>query len=230
MRVIRMNRNIEFLMSRVRLWFQRIGHSFVRSEDVKRMSFIARARSATFVITMLATAVAAVSSLAASGNEASLKETAASLFPRLPKDAGTAEYPVTPERVRLGRMLFFDPRMSDDGTVSCSRCHQPSLYATDAPPKSVGVHGRPAARNAPTVFNAALHTTEHWDGRFKNVEEQAKRGLIGPAFGNPDFPTAMARIKAISGYTALFREAFPGEAEPINEANWGKAIGADQRT
>ena len=131
MRTKLMNVKLDLRLVRVRLWFQRIGHAIVRSDDVKRGICISRAGLATFGVTMLLTAVVAVCSLAASDDEGSLKETAASVFPRLPKDAGTAEYPVTPERVRLGRMLFFDPRMSDDGTVSCSRCHQPSLYATE---------------------------------------------------------------------------------------------------
>jgi cytochrome c peroxidase len=142
----------------------------------------------------------------------------------------TAEFPVTPERVRLGRALFFDPRISADGTLSCARCHQPALYATDGLPRSVGVHSQPVPRNAPTVLNAALSFTQHWDGRFASVEEQATKALLGPAFGNPDFATAMARVKGISGYAAMFRQAFLGEAEPINEDNWGKAIGAYERT
>jgi cytochrome c peroxidase len=151
-------------------------------------------------------------------------------FQPLPKDMATAEFPVTPERVSLGRMLFFDPRISVDGTGSCVRCHQPALYGTDGLPKSVGVQNKPVPRNAPTVLNAGLYFTQHWDGVFANVEEQAKRALLGPGFGNPDFPTAMARVKAIPGYTALFHQAFPGEADPISVDNWGKAIGAYERT
>ena len=97
-------------------------------------------------------------------------------------------------------MLFFEPRVSVDGTVSCSRCHLPGLYATDALPTSVGAHGKRAPRNAPTVLNAGLCFKQHWDGVFANVEEQAKRALAGPAFGNADFASAMARLKAIPGY------------------------------
>src|SRR4029077_18395683 len=99
--------------------------------------------------------------------------------------------PVTPERVQLGRKLFFEPRVSADGTESCSRCHLPALYATDGLAKSVGVHGQVVPRNAPTVLNAGLHFKEHWDGVFANLEEQAKKSLLGPAFGNPDYATAM---------------------------------------
>ncbi len=89
---------------------------------------------------------------------------------------------------------------------------------------------RAAPRNAPTVLNAALYFKQHWDGGFATVEEQAKRSLLGPAFANPDFPTAMARLKAIPGYPEMFRAAFPGEPDPVSEDNWGKAIGAFERT
>jgi cytochrome c peroxidase len=167
---------------------------------------------------------------ASASDDADLLKDARSLFQPLPKDMATAEFPVTPERVLLGRMLFFDPRISADGTGSCVRCHQPALYGADGLPKSVGVHDKPLPRNSPTVFNAGLYTSEHWDGRFANVEAQAKSALLGPGFGNPDFPTAMARVKAIPGYGAMFQQAFPGEAEPVSEDNWGKAIGAYERT
>ena len=72
---------------------------------------------------------------------------AQALFKALPGDMGTAEFPITPARVALGRALFFDPRPSLDGTVSCARCHQPSLYGTDALSTSIGVKGRAIPRN-----------------------------------------------------------------------------------
>ncbi|MBV8231422.1 MAG: c-type cytochrome [Planctomycetaceae bacterium] len=183
-----------------------------------------------FCLVAVAIAAGLVAKSALAMDDADLLKEARGLFQPLPKDMATAEFPVTPERVRLGRKLFFDPRISADGTVGCARCHQPALYATDGLPKSVGVHDQPLPRNAPTVLNAGLYFKEHWDGRFANVEEQAKQGLLGPGFGNPDFPTAMARVKAIPGYAAMFQDAFPGEADPLSEDNWGKAIGAYERT
>ncbi|SIN68443.1 cytochrome c peroxidase [Singulisphaera sp. GP187] len=163
-------------------------------------------------------------------SDADLLKEARSHFEPLPKDMATAEFPVSPERVRLGRKLFFDPRISSDGAVSCSRCHLAALYATDGLPKSLGVHDQTLPRNAPTVLNAGLSFKQHWDGRFANVEEQAKLSLLGPGFGNPDYATAMARIRAIPGYVALFQESFPGEPDPISEDHWSKAIGAYERT
>ncbi|VTR93800.1 cytochrome c peroxidase : Cytochrome c peroxidase OS=Singulisphaera acidiphila (strain ATCC BAA-1392 / DSM 18658 / VKM B-2454 / MOB10) GN=Sinac_4048 PE=4 SV=1: CCP_MauG: Cytochrom_C [Gemmata massiliana] len=162
--------------------------------------------------------------------DSELLKDARDTFEPLPKDMATREFPVSPERVSLGRKLFFDPRISVDGTVSCSRCHLSALYATDALPKSHGARDKMLPRNANTLFNTALQFKQHWRGDFENVEAQAKHALTGPGFGNPDFAAAMARVNAITGYPELFKKAFPDEADPVNADNWGKAIGAFERT
>jgi len=178
-------------------------------------------------------AIALTSSVAwaATPDDEALLKQAQAMFKLLPKDMGTAEFPVTPERVALGRLLFFDPRISLDGTVSCSKCHQPYLYGTDALAKPIGVKDRQNPRNAPTVLNAALQLAAHWRGDRVNVEDQATKALIGPpSFGQPNFEAAMAKIKAIPTYPELFRKAFPADKDPITPENWGKAIGAFERT
>jgi cytochrome c peroxidase len=153
------------------------------------------------------------------------------LFAPLPNDMATAQRPITPALVELGRALFFDPRMSVDGTVSCARCHQPALYGGDALAKSHGHHDRLNTRNAPTVLNAALQIKQHWTGNREDVEDQATKALVGAAsYGNPNFEVPMARLKAIAGYQPLFRAAFPGDSNPITPENWGRAIGAYERT
>lgn len=168
---------------------------------------------------------------AATGSDTDLLKEAQGFFQPLPKDMATPEFPITPERLALGRDLYFDPRISVDGTVSCARCHQPALYGTDGLPKPRGAHDKLNPRNAPTILNAALQFKEHWRGDRENVEDQAKQALIGPpSFGDPDYATAMAKIKAIPGYAEMFRKAFPGDADPITPDNWGKAIGAYERT
>lgn len=152
-------------------------------------------------------------------------------FQPLPKNMATADHPITPERVALGRNLFFDPRISVDGTVSCARCHQPALYGTDGLPKPRGAHDKVNPRNAPTVLNAALQFKAHWRGDRTDVEDQAKQALIGPpSFGNADYAAAMARLKAIPGYPEMFKKAFPGEPDAVTPDNWGQAIGAYERT
>lgn len=167
----------------------------------------------------------------ADAREETLLHQAQALFKPLPKDMAAPEFPVTPERVALGRALFFDPRISLDGTVSCAKCHQPSLYGTDALATPIGVKDRSNPRNAPTVLNAAAQFIEHWRGDRTSVEDQAVKALIGPpSFGQPDLATAMAKIETISGYLPLFQKAFPSDKHPITPENWGKAIGAYERT
>jgi len=153
------------------------------------------------------------------------------LFNPLPQDMATMAFPITPARVALGKKLFFDPRLSLDGTVSCATCHRPALYGTDALAKSIGVEHRLNARNAPTVLNAALQFKAHWIGDRANVEEQAMKSLLGHAsFGNPDFAAVVRKINALSGYAADFKQAFPNDREPVKPENWGTAIGAYERT
>ena len=144
--------------------------------------------------------------------------------------SGAPSSPTNADLVSLGQKLFFDPRISADGTVSCGRCHLAALYGTDGLAKSHGAHDKVLPRNAATVFNSGLNFKQHWRGEIPSVEEQAKKALLGPAFANPDYLTAMSRVKAISGYTEMFRKCFPGPADPVTEDNWGEAIGAYERT
>jgi cytochrome c peroxidase len=164
------------------------------------------------------------------GDDSKLLKEAQGVFQPLPKDAATEKFPVTPDRVSLGRKLFFDPRISADGTGSCVRCHQPALYGADGLAKSLGLHDKVLPRNAPTVLNSGLQFKAHWDGVFENVEAQAGKALLGPGFANADNAGAMARVKAIPGYPELFRKAFPDETDPVTVENWGKAIGAYERS
>ena len=162
---------------------------------------------------------------------AGLLEQARAVFKPLPKTIPTADNTLTPEKIALGRILFFEPRVSLDGTVSCSRCHQPGLYSTDALPKPIGALHRENPRNAPVIFNTALQVAAHWRGDRKSVEDQATQALIGPpSFGNPSYEAAMAKLRAIPGYPDLFARAFPNEKDSLTPENWGKAIGAYERT
>ena len=88
----------------------------------------------------------------AADSHVNLLKAAQSTFGSLPKDMATPEFPISPERVELGRKLFFEPRVSDDGTTSCARCHLPQLYGTDGLPKPRGAHDGLNPRNAPTVL------------------------------------------------------------------------------
>ncbi len=183
------------------------------------------------ILSVFSLVLTPASSRAASHKEDSLRKQASQFFAPLPANMSTPEHPFTPELVALGRRLFFDPRISVDGTVSCSRCHLPALYGTDALTRPKGAEDRINPRNAPTILNAALQISAHWIGNRKDVEDQAVQALVGkPSFGDPDYQSAMARIKAITGYLPLFSKAFPKEKDPVNKENWGTAIGAYERT
>jgi cytochrome c peroxidase len=178
----------------------------------------------------IAATIGAGAASGAAGDDALLKD-ALAIFQQLPRDFATTERPVTPAMVELGRSLFFDPRMSVDGTVSCARCHQPQLYGGDGLAKSHGHHDKIGTRNAPTVLNAALQFKQHWSGNREDVEDQATRALTGAgSFGNPTFHEPMTRLRAIAGYRPLFEAAFPGELRLVNSQHWGIAIGAYERT
>jgi cytochrome c peroxidase len=153
------------------------------------------------------------------------------LFQPLPKDMATPEYPVTKERVTLGRSLFFDTRFSIDGNLGCVSCHQPALYGTDGRPRSIGVKGRPHPRHAPTVLNAALQFVIHWRGDRVDAEDQVAQSLLSPiTSGQPDEKAVLARVNGISGYASLFKEAFPNDPDPVSRKNMALAIGAFERT
>ncbi|HWB12836.1 MAG TPA: cytochrome c peroxidase [Pirellulales bacterium] len=179
-------------------------------------------------LAVVAIGAALLAKTAAAEDAGDVAQEARKNFEPLPEHP--AEKPASPDQVSLGRMLFFDPRISDDGTGSCVRCHQPALYGADALPKSLGLHDKRLARNAPTVLNMPLQFKVHWDGLFDTVEAQATKALLGAGFGNADHAAAVVRLKAIPGYARLFSKAFPGEADPITAENWGRAIGAYERT
>ncbi len=153
------------------------------------------------------------------------------IFSPLPQVMTSERNPVTPEKVKLGKLLFYETRISADGTVSCSRCHPISLYAADGLRKSIGNRCRINPRNAPTIFNAAAQISEHWIGNRTDVEDQAKQSVIGPpSFGMPSYEEVEKKLKEIKGYGPLFKEAFPQDDDPVTVDNFAKAVGAFERT
>ncbi len=164
--------------------------------------------------------------------EKDLSNTAKQVFgPPLPKVMSSEANPITPEKVQLGKMLYYETRVSVDGTVSCARCHPFGLYAADGLKKSIGNNSKVNPRNAPTIFNAAGQIAAHWIGNRKDVEDQAKQALVGPpSFGMPSYQAAENALKTIKGYPPLFQKAFPGDKNPVTAENFGKAVGAFERT
>jgi cytochrome c peroxidase len=176
-------------------------------------------------------AVLAISlAMALEEDDVTLLKRGQELFQALPKDLATPESPITKERVDLGRMLFFDPRLTVDSNMSCASCHQPALYGTDALPTSIGVKQRLHPRNVPTNLNSALNII-HWRGDRESVEDQVIKALTSPiTSGQPDLKAVEDRVGRIPGYAPLFKAAFADVANPITAQNIAKAIGAYERT
>jgi len=138
--------------------------------------------------------------------------------------------PGSAEQVALGRMLYFDKRLSKNGTQACNSCHPLDNWGADGRPTSAGAEGALGSRNSPTVYHAAGYFAQFWDGRALSVEEQAKGPLTNPVeMGLKDGAHVESILHGISGYKPLFAKAFPGEAEPITYDNVGKAIGSFER-
>jgi cytochrome c peroxidase len=164
------------------------------------------------------------------GDEDLLKQ-AKQIFGPLPQMMLSEKNPITPEKVKLGKMLFYETRISVDGTVSCVRCHPIGLYAADGLKKSIGNTYKVNPRNAPTVLNAAGQISAHWIGNRTDVEDQARQSVTGPpSFGMPSNDAVEKKLKEIKGYEELFKKAFPGDANPITVDNFAKAVGAFERT
>lgn len=153
------------------------------------------------------------------------------MFKPLAEIAENPDNPVTEKKVRLGKILYFDNRLSKEQTQSCNTCHDLSKFGVDNEKFSEGDDGGLGDRNSPTVYNAAFHTSQFWDGRAKDVEEQAGMPILNPvemAIPSEDF--VIQRLKETDLYPALFTEAFPGDSDPLNYDNLKKAIGAFERT
>ena len=169
--------------------------------------------------------------LSASNGDEELVKQAKQIFGPLPKAMVSEKNPITPEKVKLGKILFYETRISVDGTVSCARCHPIGLYAADGLKKSIGNNCKANPRNAPTVLNAAGQISAHWIGNRTDVEDQAKQSVIGPpSFGMPSYEAVEKKLKEIKGYVELFKRAYPAETDPITVNNFAKAVGAFERT
>ena len=133
--------------------------------------------------------------------------------------------------IALGKKLYLDPKLSVNDTISCNSCHQLNNFGVDSQPTSPGHEGKRGGRNSPTTFNAALHIAQFWDGRAKDVEEQALGPILNPIeMGMPSEAAVVDKLKKIDEYKAMFAEAFKSEKDPIQYKNIGKAIGAFERT
>jgi cytochrome c peroxidase len=152
------------------------------------------------------------------------------IFKALPPVMDSAANPITEEKVVLGRMLYYDARLSKGQDVSCNSCHELSKYGVDNQPVSDGDKGQKGTRNAPTVYNAAGHFVQFWDGRAPTVEEQAKGPILNPVeMAMTDRKQVLAVLNSMPEYVEAFQKAFPGEKHPVTFDNLAKAIGVFER-
>ena len=141
-----------------------------------------------------------------------------------------ADNPSSAAKVTLGKQLFFDPRLSIDGTLSCNSCHDVNGNGTDSRAVSIGVGGHLGTRSAPTVWNTVFISSHFWDGRARTLEEQAKGPILNPIeMGMPHKEATVERIREIPGYRTAFAEVFGGK-NPVTMDNIAKAIATYERT
>ncbi|MCB9204164.1 MAG: cytochrome-c peroxidase [Flavobacteriales bacterium] len=153
------------------------------------------------------------------------------IFAPLNSIAENPDNPITEEKVRLGKMLYFDKRLSKEGNISCNSCHNLATAGVDNLPTSPGDDGGFGDRNSPTVLNAAHHFLQFWDGRMKDVEEQAGGPILNPVeMAIPDKDFLVERLKNVDMYKEMFASAFPESNSPITYWNVQQAIAAFERT
>ena len=136
--------------------------------------------------------------------------------------------PQSSAKIHLGKELYFDTRLSADGTISCATCHNPALGWSDAGPTSAGIRGQLGGRRSPPVSNAAYAPLQFWDGRSPSLEDQAKGPIQNPIEMGNTHQAMIQTVDAISGYIEEFREVF-GEG-PITVDQVADAIAAFERT
>lgn len=152
----------------------------------------------------------------------------------LPKIPWPADNPYGKKKAELGRLLYFDPRLSSDGTISCATCHSERLGFADRKPIAQGILGSLGSRHSPTVINACYQTHQFWDGRVRTLEEQAKGPIANPKEMtlardvHDAYNQCQERIQKINGYRILFAEIFRNETCSIDDLS--KAIATFERT
>ena len=183
------------------------------------------------ITTKVFTLTFAISAIALKNAEADDVTLYKALFGTLPKSAESKDNPSNPAKIKLGKQLYFEKLLSKNKDLSCNSCHNLETYGVDNQPTSPGHKGQLGDRNSPTSLNSALHFVQFWDGRAKDVEEQALGPVLNPVeMAMPNEQEVLTRLKASKEYPNLFKEAFPGEKDPLTFKNVGKAIGAFERT
>lgn len=134
------------------------------------------------------------------------------------------------ELITLGKKLYMEPKLSASGTISCNSCHRLDNFGVDSEPTSPGHDGTRGDRNSPTTFNAALNFVQFWDGRAKDLEEQATGPLLNPIEHGLKNDKQVLTILKSNGYMNDFQKAFQDQKDPVTTRNLALAIAAFERT
>jgi cytochrome c peroxidase len=165
------------------------------------------------------------------GAQDELMRSARALFEPIPTTPPAVKgIETTPARLALGRMLYFDPRLSESHAIACSSCHIVGLGGVDLQPTSIGHHWQRGGRNAPTVLNAVFNTAQFWDGRASDLKEQAGGPLVNPIEMGTTEGHVVEQLEGIPGYVDAFKQAFPGVAQPITFENVRDTIAVFEAT
>ena len=190
----------------------------------------ASSRQVKWFALMLTLVLISVTYLLSESGKVKVNAEALKLFSPLPTVMNSPDNVVTEAKVKLGRILYYDPRLSASQTISCNTCHPLDAYGAESERVSTGHKNQKGTRNAPTVYNAAGHFVQFWDGRAPTVEEQAKGPMTNPVeMAMPSGAVAVQVIKSMPEYSALFQTAFPKDTDPVTYNNMALAIGAFER-
>jgi len=159
-----------------------------------------------------------------------LRETAAALFGAIPETTEVRGRGLDARQVELGRMLFFDPRLSRSHVISCNTCHNVGTGGADNVPTSIGHGWQKGPRNSPTVLNAVLNAAQFWDGRAADLAEQAKGPVQAAVEMNNTPERVVQTLSSMPEYVRRFGEAFPGDAQAVSFDNMALAIEAFEAT
>ncbi|RZU99326.1 cytochrome-c peroxidase [Spiribacter vilamensis] len=169
---------------------------------------------------------------AAVANDA-LQERAQMFFDPIPDSAAghiAERNEMTPEKVELGKLLFFDPRLSASQTISCNTCHNVGMGGDDNIPSSVGHNWQRGPRNSPTIFNAVFNVAQFWDGRAEDMTQQAKGPIQAGVEMNNTPDNLEATLQSIDAYVDAFEDAFPDSEQAVSFDNTAKALEVYQAT
>ena len=179
-------------------------------------------KTINFLFIICAVCLLSLSTAWASDN---LMVRAKSIFKPIPESPpDLANNPATPEKIQLGKMLYFEPRLSKSALISCNTCHNVGMGGVDFQETSIGHGWQKGGRNAPTVLNAVFNIAQFWDGRAPDLMVQAK-GPIQASVEMSNSPEQVVKtLNSMSEYVSLFNKSFPGQKDPVTFDNMAKAI------